>query len=192
MGWRRCRRWSPPGPSPWPSQGTRRQPSSRQPWPAAAAAFLVYNWAPASVFLGDVGSGAVGYTLAALALLAPEGRQAEAVLLVGTSLFLFLADATTCLLGRMVRGERWHEAHRQHLYQRWVATGATHATVASSLGFGALVTTTVALVGWRTGMERWYWFSLALGSVLIAAERAVVTRREQRAGRASPADGSAD
>jgi len=107
------------------------------------AAFLVYNWAPASVFLGDAGSGLLGFTMASLPLLAPRGRKSEAVMLIAASLTLFLADATSCLLRRAARGARF-EAHREHLYQRWVAGGVGHGRVALILGFGALALTSPA------------------------------------------------
>jgi Fuc2NAc and GlcNAc transferase len=145
---------------------------------AASAGFLVYNRPPASIFMGDVGSGLLGYTVGSLALLAPAQRRSEAVLLVGLSLFLFLADTTTCLLARVVRGERWLEAHREHLYQRWVAAGAGHGTVSSWLGGAALVTTLVAVAGWWTRSPLLYWVALVLGVASWALEWAVVRRRE--------------
>ena len=146
----------------------------------ACAGFLVYNWAPASVFLGDTGSGLLGYTLAGLALVAPPGRSHEAAMVVMASLWLFLADAGICLGRRVVAGSRWHAAHREHLYQRWVAAGASHARVSSSIGFGALALTVLALVGWRTGEVFWYWTSLGAGSLMIAAEWAAVRHLERR------------
>jgi Fuc2NAc and GlcNAc transferase len=149
----------------------------------AAAGFLVYNRPPASIFMGDVGSGLLGYTLASLALLAPPDRRSEAVVLVAASLILFLADATSCLAGRVKRGERWLEAHRQHLYQRWTATGASHGTVSGWLGGGALVTTGLALAGWWTGRPFLYWTALALGAALWGLEWVVVKRRESATSR---------
>ena len=108
----------------------------------ACVGFLAFNWSPASIFLGDVGSGFLGYVLASLPLLAPPRSRSAAVLLTGTSLLLFLLDATTCLLLRMARGERWYEAHRQHLYQRWVAAGSSHGRVAAWIGIGSAAMTT--------------------------------------------------
>ena len=145
------------------------------------AAFLVYNWAPASVFLGDAGSGLLGFTVASLPLLAPPGRKSEAVVLIAASLFLFLADATSCLLRRAARGTRWFEAHREHLYQRWVAGGIGHGRVALILGFGALALTLLALPGWMTGEAVWYWASLAAGGAAITLEWLLVRRIEQQA-----------
>jgi UDP-N-acetylmuramyl pentapeptide phosphotransferase/UDP-N-acetylglucosamine-1-phosphate transferase len=117
----------------------------------ACAAFLVFNWSPARIFLGDVGSLLLGFTFAALPLLAAPADRPRAVFFVAVSLWLFLADAAFTLVRRFARGARWDEAHREHLYQRLVAAGATHRTVALALGGGALVLTAAALAGWRRG-----------------------------------------
>lgn len=88
----------------------------------ACAGFLAWNWPPARIFMGDVGSGFLGYWLAAMALvLASTGT-----LSLWTSTILgsvFIADATVTLLRRVLQRERWYEAHRSHAYQclarRW-------------------------------------------------------------------------
>lgn len=147
----------------------------------AGAAFLLFNWSPASVFLGDAGSGLVGYTLASLPFLMSRESRPELVLLVGASLFLFLADATLCLLRRMACGERWYEAHREHLYQRWVRMGAGHGAVTASLGVGALATSALALLAWRTGLAMWGWIALGTGAAIVAGEWAWVRGLERRA-----------
>lgn len=91
---------------------------------AAALGFLVWNWPPASIFMGDVGSGFLGFTLAVLGLAASRHSVARIevwMILSG----VFVVDATVTLLTRVVRGDRWFEAHRQHAYQnlarRWKA-----------------------------------------------------------------------
>jgi UDP-N-acetylmuramyl pentapeptide phosphotransferase/UDP-N-acetylglucosamine-1-phosphate transferase len=83
---------------------------------AACAGFLPFNFPRARIFLGDVGSGALGYALAALVAL--EVRGGAAGLWVLLPLSAFLLDATLTLGARMVRGERWWTPHVQHLYQR--------------------------------------------------------------------------
>ncbi len=83
----------------------------------AAAGFLPFNWSPASIFLGDVGSYFLGGLLAALPLTAAPEARSSAVLLVALSLWLFLADASFTLARRAGRGARVWEAHREHLYQ---------------------------------------------------------------------------
>jgi UDP-N-acetylmuramyl pentapeptide phosphotransferase/UDP-N-acetylglucosamine-1-phosphate transferase len=92
----------------------------------AATGFLVWNWAPARIFLGDVGSVPLGYLLGFLLLdLAARGRWKLALILP----LYFLADATITLLRRLARRERVWQAHRQHFYQRAVQRGLGHAAV---------------------------------------------------------------
>ena len=87
---------------------------------AAAIGFLVWNWAPARIFLGDVGSVPLGYLLGFLLLWAAAlGNWRIALILP----LYFLADATITLLRRLLRGERVWRAHRQHFYQRAVQHG---------------------------------------------------------------------
>jgi UDP-N-acetylmuramyl pentapeptide phosphotransferase/UDP-N-acetylglucosamine-1-phosphate transferase len=92
----------------------------------AAVGFLVWNWAPAQIFLGDVGSVPLGYLLGFLLLdTAARGRWKLALILP----LYFLADATITLLRRLLRGERIWQPHRQHFYQRAVQHGLGHAAV---------------------------------------------------------------
>jgi UDP-N-acetylmuramyl pentapeptide phosphotransferase/UDP-N-acetylglucosamine-1-phosphate transferase len=135
----------------------------------AAAGFVLYNWSPASVFLGDVGSYFLGYTLAALPLLAPAGSRPRAMLFVALSLWLFLADATWTLGRRLWRGDRWYEAHREHLYQR-LARRWGHAKVAAVMGLGAVALTAAAVLSWRRESPVWTWAVIGLGVVLFGAE----------------------
>jgi Fuc2NAc and GlcNAc transferase len=82
----------------------------------ACAGFLVWNWPPAKVFMGDVGSGFLGFVLACCALYS----TARGLLSLWSWLILmsaFLADATTTLARRALRGEKLSQAHRSHAYQ---------------------------------------------------------------------------
>ena len=93
---------------------------------AAAAGFLVWNWAPARIFMGDVGSVPLGYLLGFLLLAAAAaGAWKLAVILP----LYFLADATITLLRRLLRGARVWQAHREHFYQRAVQAGLSHDAV---------------------------------------------------------------
>ena len=93
---------------------------------AAALGFLVWNWAPAKLFLGDVGSVPLGYLLGWLLVLGSlQGQWAAALILP----LYYLADASITLARRAARGAPvWH-AHREHFYQRAVQGGASHARV---------------------------------------------------------------
>ena len=92
----------------------------------AAIGFLVWNWSPARVFLGDVGSVPLGYVLGFLLLgLTVRGDWRIALILP----LYFLADATITLTRRLLRGERVWQAHREHFYQQAVRRGLGHAAV---------------------------------------------------------------
>ena len=86
---------------------------------AASLGFLLWNWPPASIFMGDVGSGYVGFVIGVLALAA--ARQSPAAVWVWLILGgVFFVDATVTLVRRAARGERIYDAHRSHGYQ-WLA-----------------------------------------------------------------------
>jgi Fuc2NAc and GlcNAc transferase len=145
---------------------------------ASCTAFLVFNWHPARIFLGDVGSGFLGYTFATLPLLASSDSRVEAILFVAMSLWLFLADATWTLGRRAARDARWHEAHREHLYQRLVILGSSQPIVAASVGAGSALMTVLALMAWKSGALRGaWWLVIVVGMALLAAEMALVRRR---------------
>ena len=95
---------------------------------ACCLGFLPWNLGRARVFMGDVGSLALGFLVAALLLygVATDAFSLPVGLMV---MALFLADGTLTLLLRVMRGERWYNAHRQHLYQRLIALGWTHGRV---------------------------------------------------------------
>ena len=83
---------------------------------ASAAGFLLWNWSPASLFMGDAGSGFIGFALGLLALESLVTQRMAVwswVLLLG----VFIADTAVTLLVRIIRGERWYEGHSQHAYQ---------------------------------------------------------------------------
>jgi Fuc2NAc and GlcNAc transferase len=86
---------------------------------AACLGFLPWNWPPAKIFMGDVGSGYLGFVISVLALAASQRNPAGAWvwLILGG---VFSVDATVTLVRRIARGDRVYEAHRTHAYQ-WLA-----------------------------------------------------------------------
>lgn len=106
---------------------------------AAMAGFLVWNWHPARIFLGDVGSIPLGFLLGWLLLdLAASGMWQAALILP----LYYLADASLTLLRRLLRGAVIWQAHREHCYQIAVQRGRRHSTVAR-----AIALTNAALAG---------------------------------------------
>lgn len=106
----------------------------------ACLGFLPYNFPKARIFLGDVGSGALGQALAlilALMLVSPRtGLAATPWPLLVLPLAAFLVDASLTLGRRMLRGEAWWLPHVQHAYQGWARTLGRHVPV------------TLAYAGW--------------------------------------------
>ena len=81
----------------------------------ASLGFLVFNWHPAKIFLGDVGSVPLGYLCGfVLLVLAVHGAWAPALIIP----LYYLADSGITLTKRILRGEKFWQAHRQHFYQR--------------------------------------------------------------------------
>lgn len=101
----------------------------------ASAGFLVWNWSPARTFMGDVGSGYLGFLFGSIALASERVAMHESgapLVLWACLLALFWVDATVTLLRRVLRGERWYAAHRAHAYQRLTQHGWTHGQVTIS------------------------------------------------------------
>jgi UDP-N-acetylmuramyl pentapeptide phosphotransferase/UDP-N-acetylglucosamine-1-phosphate transferase len=100
---------------------------------AATLGFLPFNFPRARVFMGDVGSYALGLLIPLAAFAMQQGDEFEpsrSVLLTGAIASSgFAIDATCNLLSRVARGKRWYSAHREHLYQWMARTGMSHARV---------------------------------------------------------------
>jgi UDP-N-acetylmuramyl pentapeptide phosphotransferase/UDP-N-acetylglucosamine-1-phosphate transferase len=129
---------------------------------AAAAGFLVWNWHPAKIFLGDVGSVPLGYLLGyELVRMAMDEGQVAALIIA----LYYLADATITLLRRLARGERVWRAHREHFYQRAVAAGRSHALVSRTAILAQLA---LAVLAWAS-VTRGGWPMLIPAAILVAA-----------------------
>lgn len=100
---------------------------------SATLGFLVWNWPPAKIFMGDVGSGFLGLMLSILAL---ESGWVDSrlfwswVILCG----VFVVDATVTLIRRVARGERFYLAHRTHAYQHAAVRLGVHKPVTLAIG----------------------------------------------------------
>lgn len=150
---------------------------------AACAGFLFWNWPPAKIFMGDVGSGFLGYIIAILALV--DARQNSVApftwLLLGG---IFFADATVTLLRRLARGEQVHKAHRSHAYQRLARLWQSHrrVTVAVQLMNAAWLLPCAALTVLR---PEWAGFVALFGllpvtAVVILAGAGMVEQKSEK------------
>lgn len=141
----------------------------------AGLGFLPWNAPRAKVFLGDVGSYAVGVLIGGLALLA----FAQGATLVESlaPLTLYLADTAWALAKRVRRGDSWREAHREHVYQRVADLGFGHLATSASVTAGAGVACFLAwvLAAWLAAPAMLLLCASYLGSprVLAARHRAI-------------------
>jgi UDP-N-acetylmuramyl pentapeptide phosphotransferase/UDP-N-acetylglucosamine-1-phosphate transferase len=116
---------------------------------ASVAGFLIHNWSPASIFMGDVGSAFLGFTFGSMPLLMEKDSHVSSGWLFTTAVIIlwpFLFDTVYTLFRRLARRERLWEAHRSHLYQRLVISGHSHRFVSIFYGVSALVLTGLAVV----------------------------------------------
>ena len=121
--------------------------------------FLIWNWSPAKVFMGDVGSTFLGAVFAGLVLQAASWTEAFGYLLVATPL---LGDACLCIPRRWLAGQRVFQAHRLHLFQRLHQAGWSHARVTLTyIAATALLAVAMLAGGWPWA------FSLACVELLL-------------------------
>ena len=90
--------------------------------------FLLYNWSPAKIFMGDVGSGYLGIAIGGLSLMAAK-QQHELLWVWIILLAVFVSDATITLIRRLLRKQKPHVAHRSHAYQHLAIRFNSHAKV---------------------------------------------------------------
>jgi len=135
---------------------------------AASLGYLVWNWHPAKVFMGDTGSIPLGFLLGWLMIdLAYRGYWTAAAILP----LYFAADATLTLLKRLRRGEKPWQPHRQHFYQRAVLGGATPPAIVWRVNAA-----NVLLIGLALLSIRWPVLSLTAAVVLVAGLLAELER----------------
>lgn len=145
---------------------------------AAAAGFLVHNFPPAKIFMGDVGSVSTGFLAAALIILGC--RDGVFDLWVPLIIFSpFILDATVTLARRALRHEKVWEAHRDHYYQRLVLSGWGHRqTVLAEYGVMALCGGFALL--YQYASEEWRLVVLGVWGVVFLSLALAVKGVEQR------------
>jgi len=109
----------------------------------AALGFLVFNWHPAKIFLGDAGSVPLGYLTAFLLItLAVHGLWIPAIILP----LYYIADSGITLLKRAARREKIWQAHREHYYQRAAQRVRRHDRVVVWVVYANIALMTAALL----------------------------------------------
>lgn len=125
--------------------------------------FILHNWHPAKVFIGDVGSAFLGFTFATFPLLVSRSGFAGSELLPVVAVLVlwpFIFDTILTMVRRAFRREMIWQAHREHLYQRLNIAGRSHSLISILYGVFAIATSSAAiLLLWTPG-------KIALASVM--------------------------
>ena len=145
--------------------------------------FLFFNAPPARIFMGDVGSGALGLLIGVVAALLVQ-RDAAMLwpcLILSSA---FLVDSGLTLARRVLGGQRWYAPHRQHLYQWLVRVRWSHAqTDGAYLAWNIAVVAPLAWFAFRWGGQGW-WFCVAAyaGAIVVwqAGKRACLMSVRKR------------
>ena len=148
---------------------------------SAAGAFLLFNFHPARMFLGDAGSTALGFLAAGLGLIG--WRDGTWSIWVPVLVFSpFISDATVTLVRRAMRRERFWQAHRSHYYQRLVLSGWGHRKTALA-EYGLMFTCGVSglVLQWASSTVRLAILGLWVASFFALGQ--AVSLVEQKAGR---------
>lgn len=101
---------------------------------AAAGGFLVFNWQPARIFMGDVGSAFLGTFLAAIPLVFPESRRPAVLVPAVLCIWPAIFDPFVTVIRRIAAGANPLVPHREFFFHRLVRSGTTHAAVALLYG----------------------------------------------------------
>lgn len=129
------------------------------------AGFLLHNWSPAKIFMGDVGSAFLGFVFAVLPLVALRELPTDAKMVLTARLpvfavlvvWPFLADGSFTFCRRLLKREPVWKPHRSHLYQRLIQTGWSHALVASYYGLWAIVCVVAGFFYLLSSSRIWSW-----------------------------------
>ena len=141
----------------------------------AACGFLLFNFPPARVFMGDAGSVPIGFLAAGFGLTGMV-HAAWPVWFPCMVFAPFIADASVTLVRRALRGERVWQAHREHYYQRLIRMGFSHRQMAAIALNWMISAAAVALFVLRTPGTGWL---AALWAAGFVSGMLVVDRRWQ-------------
>ena len=144
---------------------------------SAAAGFLVLNRPPARVFLGDVGSTSLGFSIAAMPLLAPADRRGAATLAIAIGLSLFILDPLETLGRRALTGQGVGKAHRQHSYQQLCLSWSSRRVAVTVVVVGLCL----SVAGGLTYNAIWLgWPTILVAALAFITERALAGRAASR------------
>lgn len=149
---------------------------------ASVLGFLLFNFPKAKIFMGDVGSGTLGFAMAVYAI----GTASEDIISPWSWVILygyFVVDSTATLITRFLTGQRWFAAHNLHAYQKWARKSGSHAKVTLCI----LILNIVWLFPWAYLATRYNDYSMVIATtallpILIGVLLARAGRIENKSG----------
>lgn len=136
---------------------------------AAAAGFLVFNWSPARIFMGDVGSGFLGTFFGALPLLFPASTRPLVFLPILFCLWPYIYDPFLSVLRRIANRKNPFEPHREFLFHRLIRSGAAHSQAALLYGLMAFVGCLAGMLMLAEHLPEWVRGLMPLAVIVFAA-----------------------
>jgi len=151
----------------------------------SCAGFLLFNWHPAKIFMGDVGSSFLGFLFAALPFYLTDtgtsSLRTEMFFATAIAIWFFLLDGTFTIFRRLYKKEKIWQAHRSHLYQRLVITGMSHSEVVITVCFFYSVLFAVTIFfGIQPSANIIRWPVLIIGFILFFIYLAYTLMREKK------------
>jgi UDP-N-acetylmuramyl pentapeptide phosphotransferase/UDP-N-acetylglucosamine-1-phosphate transferase len=153
---------------------------------SSSLGFLVQNWQPARIFMGDAGSAFLGFSFAVLPLLG--GREIDAAagnrqflpFAAAALVWLFIFDTVYTFFRRAANAEKVWKAHREHLYQKFVAAGFSHRLTAGLYGLFSILTVAATIL-WISLQGAWQpllVFLIGFQAILLLLALPIVRRRK--------------
>lgn len=145
----------------------------------AAFGFLLFNWHPAKIFMGDVGSVSLGFIFATLPFYSTNANAEVVIFSTAIFLWFFLADGAFTLIRRALNKERVWEAHRSHLYQRLNKSGWKHDKIVLLVMSLSCAVIGIQVYLFKIGYPHTWW-SLFAGLVLFGGYVGFVFMKEKQ------------
>ena len=139
---------------------------------AACLGFLIWNWSPARIFMGDIGSLVLGGVFATLAVIG-HNQYGIPIGAAAILLSIFIADTLVTLIRRLAAGKKVWTAHREHYYQRAILSGFKHYQVTITLmGCGVMFSILATLEALK--IEPRYMWYLITAAILVLLQQYIV------------------
>ena len=148
---------------------------------SACYGFIIWNWYPAKIFLGDVGSITLGAFFSILIIIGSH-RYAFPVLSFVLLFGVFVFDASLTVMRRIVRREKFWLPHRSHYYQRLAQQGLAHDRIVIGLIVLMLICSLLATISLQ--YRDIIWLCVVAELVLLSVAAFAVSRLENKIGRA--------